>query len=290
MWDLVRRQHGVVSRGQLLALGFSAEAIRHRIEIGRLHPLWRGVYVVGRPEVTREGRWMAAVLSCGPAALLSHACAAALWGLEISPSGIDIVVPEGVFRRRTGIRVHRRDALTASDPHRIRGIPVTDLVSTFVDLASCEPDRQIERAINEADRLDRIDPEELRDAVEPLRGRRGLPRLRRLLGLDALTDTGLERRFLAIVRSAGLPKPETQAPVNGYRVDFYWPDLALVVEADGWRYHRTPGKQATDRRRDQTHTVAGLTTLRFGEDQIRHTPDAVKRTLVAVAARLGDAY
>lgn len=119
---------------------------------------------------------------------------------------------------------------------------MTDLVSTFVDLASCEPDWKVERAINEADRLDLIDPEELRTAVEPLRARRGLPRLRRLLGLDALTDTGLERRFLAIVKSAGLPEPETQAPLNGYRVDFYWPDLALVVEADGWRYHRTPGE------------------------------------------------
>ncbi len=166
---------------------------------------------------------------------------------------------------------------------------MTDLVSTFIDLASCEPDWKVEGAINEADRLDLIDPEELRAAVEPLGGRRGLPRLRRLLGLDALTDTGLEKRFLAIARSVGLPKPETQASLNGYRVDFYWPDLALVVEADGWRYHRSPGKQAADRRRDQAHMVAGLTPLRFGEEQIRHKPDQVRRALAAVAARLGGA-
>ena len=163
---------------------------------------------------------------------------------------------------------------------------MTDLVSTFVDLASCVADGQLERAINEADRLDLIDPEELRAAVVSLRRRLGLPRLRRLLGCEALTDTGLEHRFLGLVRSAGLPEPETQASVNGFRVDFYWPDLALVVEADGWRYHRTPGEQTTDRRRDQAHTVAGLTTLRFGEAQIRYEPEQVRRTLAAVADRL----
>lgn len=113
-----------------------------------------------------------------------------------------------------------------------------------------------------------------------------MSRLRRLLGLDAFTDTGLERRFLGLVRAAGLPKPETQAQVNGYRVDFYWPDLGLVVETDGWRYHRTPGEQATDYRRDHAHTRDGLTTLRVAEGQVRDEPERVKATLSAVAGRL----
>ena len=116
-----------------------------------------------------------------------------------------------------------------------------------------------------------------------------MARLRRLLGLKALTDSGLERKFLGLVRSAGLPAPETQARINGYRVDFYWPDLGLVVEADGWRYHRTEGEQATDNRRDQTHTEGGLTTLRFAESQIRYEPQRVRATLAGVAARLADA-
>jgi very-short-patch-repair endonuclease len=111
--------------------------------------------------------------------------------------------------------------------------------------------------------------------------------LRRTLGGQPLTDSGLERRFLAIVRLAGMPMPETQAYVNGYRVDFYWPDLGLIVEADGWRYHRTPGEQATDHRRDQAHTTAGMTTLRFAEKQIRYEPDEVKRTLTTVADQAG---
>jgi len=110
--------------------------------------------------------------------------------------------------------------------------------------------------------------------------------MRRLLGGEPLTDTGLERRFLAIVRRTDLPMPETQVNVNGYRVDFYWPDLGLIVEVDGWRYHRTAAAQATDQRRDQAHATAGLTALRFAEEQIRAEPDSVRRTLVPVARRL----
>jgi very-short-patch-repair endonuclease len=116
-----------------------------------------------------------------------------------------------------------------------------------------------------------------------------MARLRRLLGLDALTDSGLERKFLGLVRAAGLPQPETQARVNGYRVDFYWADLGLVVEADGWRYHRTAGEQTTDHRRDQAHAKSGLTTLRFAESQIRYEPRQVTATLSNVAARLSSA-
>ena len=113
-----------------------------------------------------------------------------------------------------------------------------------------------------------------------------MARMRRLLGLDALTDSGLERKFLAIARAAGLPPPETQAQVSGYRVDFYWPDLGLVIEADSWRYHRTAGEQATDHRRDQTHLTSGLISLRIAEYQIRYEPDYVRRALIAVVARI----
>lgn len=174
----------------------------------------------------------------------------------------------------------------AENRREVDGVPVTDPVSTLVDLAACAPEWQLERSINEADRLDLVDPEALRAQVVLLPRRPGLARLRRLLGCDPLTDTGLERKFLAIVRAAKLPLPETQARVSGYRVDFFWRDLGLVVEADGWRYHRTPGEQTTDHRRDQAHARAALTTLRFSESQIRYRPDEVRRTLATVAKRL----
>jgi very-short-patch-repair endonuclease len=288
IWDLVRRQHGVVTRSQLLELGVGSRSIEHRIAKGRLHRLWRGVYVVGRPEVSQKGRWMGAVLSCGRRALLSHRSAAALWNLTPIPAVrmIDVVVPTGMFRRRPGIEVRRRVDLGPEHRREVAGIPVTDPVSTLVDLASCAPEWRVEQAINSADRLGLVDPEVLRRTVAELGPRPGMVRMRRLLGLDALTDTGLERKFLTIVRAAKLPRPETQVWVNDYRVDFYWPQLGLVVETDGWRYHRTSGEQATDRRRDQTHVTSGLVSLRIAEDQIRYEPDYVRRTLTAVVARI----
>lgn len=286
VWDLVHRQHGVVTRSQLLGFGIGSRSIEHRIAKRRLHPLWRGVYAVGRREVSQTGRWMAAVLACGPSALLSHRSAAALWGIAPVPRTKSIEVVACVFRRRAGVRVHRRRDLGPEHRCEIAAIPVTDPISTLVDMASCAPDWQVERAINEADRLDLVDPEEFRRTVGGLGPRPGMGRMRKLLGLEALTDTGLERAFLAIVRDARLPAPETQIYVNGYRVDFYWPDLGLVVETDGWRHHRTSGEQSTDRRRDQAHMASGLTTIRFGEDQVRYEPDYVRQTLAAVIGRI----
>jgi very-short-patch-repair endonuclease len=231
---------------------------------------------------------MGAVLACGRGALLSHRSAAALWGLAqvLDTRTIDVTLPPGRFHRRPGIKAHRRRDLSSEHRRDVAGIPVTDPVSTLVDLASCAPAWRVERAINEADRLDLVDPEALRRIVAGLGPRPGMACMRRLLGLDALTETGLERRFLTIVRAASLPLPETQVTVNGYRVDFYWPHLGLVVETDGWRYHRTPGEQASDHRRDQAHMRSGLTTVRFGEDQIRYKPDEVQRALAAVIGRL----
>ena len=101
-----------------------------------------------------------------------------------------------------------------------------------------------------------------------------------------LTDSELERRFLPIARRAGLPPPQTQSMVNGFRVDFSWPELGLVVETDGLRYHRTPAQQAADRVRDQAHTAAGLTPLRFTHAQVAYAPGHVELTLRATAARL----
>lgn len=231
---------------------------------------------------------MAAVLSCGPDALLSHRSAAGLWGLLRPFSCLEVVVPAGRLRRRRGVTVHRRSGLDASHRRVVDGIPVTDVVTTLVDLATCVSDGLLVRALNEADRLDLIDAGDFRATVERVSPRPGLGRLKSLLARQgtAFADSLLELRFLRIVRSTGLPEPEMQARVNGYRVDFYWRGLGLVVETDGLRYHRTPGQQARDRRRDQAHAAAGLTTLRFAEAQVRHEPERVAETLVAVAGRL----
>jgi very-short-patch-repair endonuclease len=289
LWALAESQHGVVARRQLLELGVHPQAIKHRVANGRLHPLSRGVYAVGRPQLTRHGRWMAAVLACGPHSVLSHGSAAELWEIGSERRGVvEVSVPEPVGRRRSGIVVHRRAALGAEDVTSHSGIPVTTPVRTLVDLAARLGRGRLEKAIREADARGLVDPEILRAALGELGGQRGVAALRETLDRRTfvLTDSELERRFLPIVRDAGLPPPRTQRIVNGFRVDFYWPDLGLVVETDGLRYHRTPAQQAADRVRDQAHTVAGLTPLRFTHAQVRYERRHVEETLRAIFERL----
>ena len=290
-WALARRQHGVITRAQLRELGFTDRAIDHRLRTGRLRPLHRGVLVLGGREVGNLERWMAAVLACGEDALLSHQSAAELWGIRKPRAGdVEISVPKRVRRRPEGIRVHRRSGLTDPDRRTRRGISVTSPARTLADLSGRLHETQLEAAINEADRLDLIDPERLREALEQMRGQHGVGALARVLDrrVFRLTDSELERRFLQLVRAAGLPTPQTGAQVNGFRVDFFWPELGLVIETDGLRYHRTPAQQARDRRRDQAHTAAGLTALRFTHAQIRFEAAEVREVLLRVVARLSE--
>lgn len=274
----------MITHEQLLGLGYSAKAIRHRIAIGRLHPIYTGVYAVGRPQVTREGEWMAAVLACGPNALISHSSAAALWGIRADrPGPIHLTAP--AQRRRPGIVVHRR---STTDPRHRHGIPVTSPAKTLVDLAAELATDPLEAAINQADKLDLIDPDALREQLESYAGVPGVARLRRTVDRRtfSMTRSQLERRFKPIARRAGLPKPRTGEFVNGFEVDFYFPDLGLVVETDGLRYHRTPQQQAKDRLRDQAHTAAGLTPLRFTHAQVRYEASYVEDTLAKVRSLL----
>jgi very-short-patch-repair endonuclease len=249
----------------------------------------RGVYAVGRPELTPRGRWMAAVLACGPGAALSHESAAELWGIRPGHSSpIEVSVPVVSEHRCPGVRTHRRTGLGSVDVTLHRGIPVTSVVLTLIDLARGLDPAQLERAVNEADRLDLIDPSALRAALDAYAGRPGVARLRELLDRRTfrLTDSGLERIFLPLVGRAGLPLPLTRQRLNGFRVDFFWPDLRLVVETDGLRYHRTPAQQARDHVRDQAHLAAGFTPLRFTHAQVRYEAGYVRSTLQAVARRL----
>lgn len=289
VWALAKLQHGVVTRAQLLGLGFSHVAIKHRIRSGRLHPVQRGVYAVGRRDLPRHGIWMAAVLSCGPEAVASDGTAATLWRICAEPPGeVHVSIPTGEVRRRPGIVVHRR-ALAGRYVTRRHGIPVTTPVRTLVDMAAVLSRAQLETAINEADKRDLVTPDAVLSELPRLAGRPGVAALRDTLdrATFSLTDSQLERRFLPIARSAGLPRPRTGRRLHGFKVDFYWPELGLVVETDGLRYHRTPSQQARDRLRDQAHTAAGLTPLRFTHAQVAYEPDHVRATLSAVARRLG---
>jgi very-short-patch-repair endonuclease len=206
----------------------------------------------------------------------------------VSGDRIDVSVPVYVARRPRGIVVHRRASLGTAEVRRRDGIPVTSPIGTLIDIAAILERGQLEAAINEADKYDLVNPEELRLALDELPRRPGIGALRRVLDSRTftLTDSELERRFLPLARNAGLPAPQAGNYVNGFKVDFYWPGLGLVVETDGLRYHRTPAQQARDRVRDQAHTAAGLTPLRFTRAQVRFEPRHVQATLAAVAKRL----
>ena len=283
------RQHGVIARWQLLQMGLSGRAIERRIASGRLHSVWRGVYAVGRPQLDRYGTWMAATLACGPTAVLSHSSAALLWGFGSARGGpIEVTVPRVSPRRRRGIRVHRRHALRRDDLTKHEGIPVTSAIRTLIDDAGRLTRPRLERAVNEADKLDRVKVDELHAALP---GYRGVPGVRALHGLldplvFRLSDSELEQTMREHADAVGLPVPETKAWVNGFEVDFFWPRLGIVVEADGLRYHRTPLQQRRGLERDQAHTASGLRPLRFSHWQVTFEPSYVQRILRQTVATL----
>jgi very-short-patch-repair endonuclease len=267
-WQLAGRQHGVLTRQDLLTLGFTESAIRHRLAVGRLHRLHPGVYAVGRRQLTRHGRWMAAVLACRPDALLSHGSAAALWGIGPEWKLIEVTVRRRSWPQHSGIKVRSRLSLPNPDLTTHNRIPVTT------------PRRTV------------LDPESLRRYCDLRPGAPGVKRLCGLLDRDTfrLSDSELERRFRPIALAAGLPQPETKVFVNDFEVDFFWPDLRLVVETDSLRYHRSAIKQSRDLLRDQVHTASGLTPLRFTHWQVRYDPRHITEVLRATLTRPQSAF
>jgi len=250
---------------------------------------------------------MAAVLACGgdfdragtvwvqagrrpdsPVAL-SHDSAAALFGIGRERAEcIEISVTLPTDRSVPGVKLHRRPALRPDSIGFFEGIPVTSPAQTLIDLATRHDQRVMERSINEADGLGLIRTDDLRAALDEHQGERGVARLRHILDRRTFryTRSELERAFLPLARAAGLPLPRTSVYVNGHEVDFHFPSLDLVVEADSLTYHRTPAQQARDSERDQDHSAAGVHPLRFTHGQIKYEPDRVTRTLRATASQL----
>jgi very-short-patch-repair endonuclease len=274
-------------RSDLLRLGFPEKAIKHRVATGRLHPVAAGVYAVGRRELSPDGRWMVAVLACGEGAVLSHQSAAALWAFGWEASGpVHVTIPRRSGLKRPGMKVHCRPKLQTRSVTRWRGIPVTDPVQTLIDIAPELTELRLERCVNQADVHDLIDPETLRASLDAHRGELGVKKLATLLDRHTfrLSDSDLEVLFRALVLAARLPLPLTKHMLLGFETDFFFPDLDLVVETDGLRYHRTPAQQARAAKRDQKHVAAGYRVLRFTHWQIAHAPNEVTAILQAIPA------
>jgi very-short-patch-repair endonuclease len=280
----------VIARRQLESLGFGRHAIAHRLRTGRLHRVAPAVYAVGRPDLTQRGRWMASVLSCGDGACLTHSSAASLWGFGREwAQGIEVATRSTSPRNRPGVRVHRRPSLHPDSITEYDRIPVTTPVQAIIDLSTRHGRRTLEGMISDATRLKAFTPPSLRAALDDHAGEPGVAILRGILDRRGfrLTRSQLERIFLPLAAEVGLPVPLTKQMVNGFEVDFYWPELRLVVESDGLTYHRTPAEQAQDRLRDQAHTAAGFANLRFTDEQVRYEPAYVRRRLAETARRCG---
>jgi hypothetical protein len=285
----------VVSLGQLTALGLCTSTVRHRVKIGRLYRIHSGVFALS-PQLSKHGRWMAAVLACGPGAVLSHRDSADLWGLRAnSRAALDVTVPGRGTRSRAGIDVHRPRNLSAAYVTHHDGIPCTTVARTLLDLAEVVKRRQLERACRQAEVLRLLDLRAIDELLERSDGRRGVKPLRAVLAKlapeTAFTRSKLERRLLALRERVGLPRPQVncwiELPDGGEEVDFAWPERRLAIETDGWETHGTRSAFERDRRRDQRFTLAGWRVVRFTWRQILDDPGEVETVLRGLLSQAG---
>jgi very-short-patch-repair endonuclease len=281
------RQYGVVSRRQLLDLGFSRREIEARIKAGRLNPLQPGVYAVGHRVIPREGRWMAAVLASGPDAVLSHWSAAQLWMIRPnSRSRIDVTV---AHRSRSSKAIHRHVSEVPEDERTIEeGIPVTTVPRTILDLAASEDADTVENLLRESEFRQLSDRLSLPDLIARYPGKRGTRKVQ--LALDRVKEepagtkrSPLEERFAPFLRRHSLPLPRfndwIEVGAKRYQVDCHWPNLRQIVELDGWDGHSSRSAFREDRARDRRFVAAGYSVAHITWNQLDDEPDEVASDL-----------
>ena len=256
-------QHGNISHAELLALGLTKRQIAYRITIGRLHPVFRGVYAVGRPLRTALEWAAAAVLACGDNAALSHCSALAMWDLaEWRWSAIHVTVPGD--RRPTGIKVHRATGLTSRDFRTHRGIRMTSPARTILDCAPTLTERQLNRAVNDARRTLRLRPGHLAEVIGRFPHHPGAKMLKRFTeAKGGPTRSEWEDLFPAWCARYELPPPVMGGIVAGYEVDALFPEEKVIVELDSWEFHQDRSSFESDRDRDADTLAAGHETVRI---------------------------
>lgn len=272
--EIAGRQHGVIARAQLVALGLSPRTIRYRIATGRLVRLHYGVLAVGHGAVSPNGRRLAAVLACGHGAALSHRSSAALWGFRPYGGRPEVSVPAEACRSVVGVTVHRSRNIAIEDATTVEGIPCTTVARTLLDLAAVTDRRGLIAAITRAEQLKIYDGAAVEAVLDRARGKQGARLLRSVLAdwSDDRTRSELERRLLALLRRHALPEPEVNARITlesqTIQPDFMWRAPRVILETDGYATHGTRKAFGDDRRRDQLLTRNGWTTLRAAYGQL----------------------
>lgn len=276
--ELAGRQHGVVASTQLRRLRWSESKIAREVDVGRLHPLFRGAYALGHKSVTPHGQAMAALLSAGSDALLSHLSAAWLWGISAWPPPVpEVVVRSTVRHTRSDIRIHSSRVLVSSDTTICEGIPVTAVPRTLLDLAGAAQGN-VRWALPRAKRLGLLDLIAVDALLKRSKGLRGVARLG--LALEryrsrAFTRSDLERDFLALVKRARLPPPSMNLFIAGYEIDAYWSKLRFAVELDTYDYHGDEISFEEDRLRQEDLKLAGIEMVRITGERMDREPRAV---------------
>lgn len=280
-------QHRMISTRQLRFAGLTDDAIRHGRRSGRLHPIHRGVYAVGHPQTSEVERLAAGVLAIGSGTTASHAAGGWHLGLlSVAPVVIHVSIA-GHRRCRPGIVVHRCGSLPSRDRGRRDGIPVTSVARTILDIADLGDLRLLGEALNTARLKKLIQQSQLAELRSRTPGRHGWAAIDLLLreeGSEGFSRSRAERAMKRLITRAGLPVPRRNVRVLGHELDFYWPELRLNVEVDGWQWHAPGFRANADRDRD-THLAAnGIQAIRFTRDQLRFTPQLVVARLAAAIA------
>jgi very-short-patch-repair endonuclease len=282
MEALATRQDGVVAHSQLRDIGYSDAAIGRAIRAGRFLPLHRGTYSVGHRAVSRRGLCLAAIHSSGESAMLSHETAAWAWGLLAwFPDPIHVTAPNR-GHRKVGVHIHHSTILEDRDRAVAEGVPTTAIPRTLLDLASHRNPRRLHGAVDRAERLDILDIDQVDELLERSGRHRGKRKLRKALEIyrdPVFSRARSERLLLALVKSAGLPRPSINTYVAGHEIDAYWEREKFAVEVDGWGPHRTRRAFEEDPLRQEELKLAGIDSIRVTARRVEQEPETVAKAL-----------
>jgi very-short-patch-repair endonuclease len=277
--------HGVVTRAELLAAGITFEEIRRRLRKGALLREYRGIYRVGHRAPSIEARYLAAVRACGTESLLAGRAAGYLWGLfKGTAPAPEVIAP--TKRLVAGLITRRSRHIDAEDVTVHRGITVTSVARTLVDLSSVLPEDDLARACHEAGIRHGTSPTQVESVLARRPSSPGARKLHRILRGDVrLTLSQLEARFLDRLRDAHLPLPQTNRLAGGRRVDCRWPERRLTVELDGYQYHRSRHAWEQDRRRERESRARGDEFRRYTYGDVFEEPRFMLAELRALLTR-----
>jgi hypothetical protein len=278
--QLAEKQHGVVAHRQVLGIGEGRGLALRRREGGLLIPVHRGVYALGHGRLTREGRWMAAVLACGPGAVLSHFSGGNLWSLCGSRGPVEVLRRAGGAKDtgHRGVLLHQTRRLESFEVGLEKGIPVATIERVLLDLAARTDSKQLERIFVQAYKTGRLSWSNLDRVLERGRGRKGIGKLRRIA--QEVDPQALETRsvtevdFLALCREAGLSTPAVNVLVADHLVDFLWPVQKVIVETDSWSHHGDRPTFERDRQTDVDLVANGYDVHRTTYKMLERNPGA----------------